>query len=385
MPPPAASLPGPLRLLYAGTIFLSAFLLFAIEPLTAKRILPWFGGSSAVWATCLVFYQSALLLGYGYAAFVAKRLAPIRISTIHIGLLLLSLLLLPIGPARHEQAAIDPDPSLLILGILGASIGVPFLALSATTPLLQHWIARSGYATPYRLFALSNTASLLALLCYPFLVEPALDTHAQGRLWSILYVVFALACIAVAWTARHSQSPLTRAAAERIFILPDRVLAWFALSTCGSMLLLSVTNHLDENVAPVPLLWVVPLALYLLTFILSFGAARNFRRGLWLRLLAFALGVLGYAIYDINAVEALQVSVPLLLAGLFVCCMFCHGELNRLRPAADDLTFFYLIIAAGGAAGAILIGLVAPRLLNATYDLPITLGLTSAGNCADVA
>ncbi len=229
---------------------------------------------------------------------------------------------------------------------------------------------------PYRLFALSNFASLLALLSYPFVIEPLLGTRTQARIWSVLYVVFVLLCTSLAWFSRTRPATPIKLE-ERIWILPDRMLTWFALSACGSMLLLSITNHLDENVAAVPLLWVIPLALYLLTFIIAFGATRNFSRGLWLRILAFTLGILGYAIYNVNAVEALQVSIPILLVGLFVCCLFCHGELNRLRPPAGNLTTFYLILAAGGAAGAILIGLVAPHIFNAVYELPVTLICTA--------
>ncbi len=363
------------RLLSACTIFLSAFLLFSVEPLTAKRILPWFGGSAAVWATCLVFYQSALLLGYGYALAIAKLRSPLLTSAIHIALLLLSLLLLPIGPA-HASTGVAGEPSLTILVLLTASLGLPFLALSATSPLLQHWLAQSGDRLPYRLFALSNVASLLALLSYPLAIEPLLNTGTQARIWSAFYAGFVLLCASLAWLSRRPQR-MSVEREERIWILPDRMLAWFALSTCGSMLLLSITNHLDENVAAVPLLWVIPLALYLLTFIIAFGSAKNLSRALWLRLLAFALAILGYSIYNVNAVEALQISIPILLLGLFVCCMFCHGELNRLRPPAGNLTTFYLVLAAGGAAGAILIGIVAPHIFEAVYELPVTLIYTA--------
>ncbi len=365
------------RLLFGCTVFLSAFLLFSIEPLTAKRILPWFGGSAAVWSTCLVFYQATLLLGYGYALLVTRFLRPFWATVVHVALLATCLLFLPIGPAAHWRTTTSGEPSVLILTVLAASIGLPFLALSASSPLLQHWIAKSGYQTPYKLFALSNVASLLALLSYPFLIEPSLDTGTQGRLWSILFAVFAILCAIVAWRSCYADESSGIPRYEKIYILPDRLLAWFALSTCGSMLLLSITNHLDENVAAVPLLWVLPLSIYLLTFVFTFGARRSLQRGVWLRLLAFALGVLGYSIYNVNAVEAIQVTIPILLVGLFVCCMFCHGELNRLRPDAGNLTTFYLVIAAGGAAGAILVGLVAPAVFNGVYELPVTLALTA--------
>lgn len=264
-------------------------------------------------------------------------------------------------------------PAWLILIMLSGSIGLPFLVLSATSPLLQHWLAQSGDQSPYRLFALSNLASLLALLGYPLVAEPALDTRTQAAGWSLLFVFFACCCALVAWQSRTARDTPEIKDIERIWVLGTRRIAWFALSTVSSMLLLSITNHIDENVAAVPLLWVVPLALYLLTFVLAFSARRPIQRALWLRLLALALGVLGYSIYNVNAIEALQVSIPILLGGLFLCCMFCHGELYRLRPGPDQLTMFYLIVAAGGAAGAVLVGLVAPVIFDAVYELPVTL------------
>ena len=323
-----------------------------------------------------MFYQTALLLGYAYALLVTRYLSPLLTAFIHCALLCLSLLFLPIGPSAPWKTTDPSEPSLLILGMLAASIGLPFLVLSATSPLLQHWIARGGYRAPYRLFAFSNTASLLALLSYPLLIEPILDTRNQASIWSVLFGLFVTLCAITALTSRRPQ-PMATQREEKIWILPDRLLAWFALSTCGSMLLLSVSNHLDQNVAAVPLLWVVPLAIYLLTFVFTFGGQRHLRRALWLRLLALALGALGYSIYNVDAVEALQVSIPILLIGLFLCCMFCHGELNRLRPDAQNLTVFYLVIAAGGAAGSIFVGLVAPLIFDAVYELPVTLAFTA--------
>ena len=362
------------------TIFLSAFLLFSLEPLVAKRILPWFGGSAAVWSVCLVFYQTALLLGYLYAAALTRYLKPVAQSWLHAGLLLVSLAFLPIGPGRSwVTAGSIEEPALFILGMLTATIAIPFLLLSATSPLLQHWLARSGSRAPYPLFALSNLASLCALLGYPLLLEPVLDLQRQRAIWSGGYVLFLILCLTVTWRgARHRSLDLRISTAERIWILPTRKLAWFALSACGSVLLLSITNHMAENVAAAPLLWVLPLAVYLLTFILAFGVYRNPSRPLWLRLLAVALGVLGYSVYEINAVVALQVSLPILLGGLLICCLFCHSELYRLRPPTEDLTTFYLIIAAGGAAGAIFVALIAPAVFSGIYELPVALMLTAA-------
>ncbi len=363
--------------LFGSTIFLSAFLLFSVEPLVAKRILPWFGGSAAVWSTCLVFYQCALLLGYLYARAVTRYLRPALQFAAQAVLLGASLLVLPIGPGSNWKPESIAHPVRLILTMLAAAIGLPFVTMSATNPLLQHWLARGGNRSPYRLFALSNFASLAALLLYPLVIEPALDIRTQSLLWSAAFVVFMGLCLGAAWEGYRLQTkPVIRPQPDYSAGLWTRQLSWFALAACGSMLLLSVTNHLDENVAAVPLLWVLPLAVYLLSFVFSF-ASRLYEPRWWLRALAFALGILGYSVYNIDTVEAIQISIPIYLAGLFICCMFCHGELNRRRPQTADLTSFYLMIAAGGAAGAVFIGVIAPQIFSGVYELPVTLLLTA--------
>jgi hypothetical protein len=373
-------LPAPLL---SSTVFLGAFLLFLIEPLFAKLILPWFGGSAAVWATCLVFFQSALLLGYWYADVTTRHLTPGRQSALHIALLLASLLFLPIAPHVSLRPQYGSDPTRGILALLTASIGLPFLLLSATGPLVQVWYARSRSreAEPYHLFALSNLASLLALLSFPLLIEPRITSHTQALWWSVLFVAFALLCSVVAWFARRGTASqlMPSAHAAEASALPSRreKLLWLSLSACGSMLLLSISNHLMENVAPVPLLWVLPLALYLLTFTLAFNRRSLYSRWLMVRLLAVALGSLGYAIYDPSFTESIQVSVPLFCTGLFLCCFFCHGELAKRRPAAGHLTSFYLMISLGGALGAIFVGLLAPHTFSAIYEFPLTLLLTA--------
>ncbi len=370
---------GVTTLAFATTIFVSAFLLFSVEPLIAKKTVPWFGGSAAVWSTCLVFYQSALLLGYLYSRLIT-RLVSLRLqASIHTVLLLASLLLLPIGPGAAWKPAASRDPTGAILEMLTATIGLPFLLLSATSPLLQDWLVRSGHRTPYRLFALSNFASLAALLSYPFFIEPAFDTHVQSASWSVGYLGFALLCGICAWSAAP------RGPAPQEANLPAGQSwgqlfqwRWLALSACGAMLLLSITNHISENIAAVPLLWVLPLAIYLLTFIIAFSGERFYNRGLWLRFLALALGLLAYGIYDVRSIENIGVSLGVFLFGLFVCCFFCHGELYRLRPPAASLTAFYLAISIGGAIGAIFVGIAAPRIFNGIYEMPLTLAITAA-------
>jgi hypothetical protein len=381
-----------LSLLLPVTVFLGASLLFLIEPLFAKLILPWFGGSAAVWATCLVFFQSALLLGYFYADVTTRRLLPMQQSILHSSLLLLSLFLLPIAPSASWRPLGGVDPTWRILGLLTMSIGWPFVLLSATSPLVQAWYARTRSASePYHLFAVSNLASLMALLSFPFLLEPWLPSRLQAALWSVLYGIFAGVCTIAAWLTRHTPPPSDpQAVGESSGTVPvpapemqppptrrERVI-WLALSACGSMLLLSITNHLTENVAPIPLLWVLPLALYLLTFTMAFNRRSLNPRWLMVRLLAVALGSLGYAIYEPSFTESLQVSVPLFCAGLFLCCLFCHGELAKRRPAAMHLTSFYLMISLGGALGAIFVGLIAPHIFPAIYEFPVALVLTAA-------
>ena len=370
-----------IRFLLSLTVFLGAFLLFLIEPLFAKLILPWFGGSAAVWATCLVFFQSALLLGYLYAHLTSRHLRPAQQSLLHIGLLLASLLLLPVVPHATWRPQAGQDPAWRILGLLTAAIGLPFLLLSATSPLVQTWYARRRNAAPYHLFALSNLASFLALLSYPFFIEPHMHGPDQARLWSALFVAFAVICSLAAWIGRGKGAPAERVAVSIESSPPPAArtkLLWLGLSACGAMLLLAITNHLTQNVAPIPLLWVLPLALYLLTFTMVFHRRNLYSRWLMVRLLAVTLGGIGYAIYDPSFTHRIQVNVPLFCTGLFVCCLFCHGELARLKPAPQFLTTFYLMISLGGALGAVLIGLVAPRIFRNVYEFPATLVLTAA-------
>lgn len=364
------------RMLAAAAIFLSAFLLFSVEPLFAKRILPWFGGSAAVWSTCLVFYQTALLFGYWYARILTRYANASTQALVHVAVLLVALLLLPIGPSDRWEPNAGAEPTWDILMMLSATLGLPFVILSATSPLVQYWLARTGERAPYRLFALSNFASLAALLGYPILIEPNLDLAAQRVWWSVAFAVFVVVCGGFALLSRKDESPqASDAKAEPLPIF--RRLYWFSLSACGSMLLLSVTNHITQNVAAVPLLWVLPLAIYLLSFVFGFGAGGFYNRSVWLRLLALALGLLAYSVYNIEAIDALRESLPTFLGGLFVCLMFCQGELYLSRPETSGLTDFYLVIAAGGAAGAIFVGIVAPVIFDGVYELPFTLCATA--------
>ncbi len=353
-------------------------MLFLVEPLIAKSILPWFGGTAGVWTVCLVFFQCGLLAGYVYADFLTRR--PARwASPIHALVLLGALACLPLAPNAAWKATAGSDPTWRVLGLLTVSVGVPYLALSATSPLLQSWYSRARpEQPPYWLFAISNAASLAALFAYPILIEPFLSTRRQSWAWSVLLCLFAVCCLWLVWAHRQSDLgaiEITGNAALRP--APQAIVLWVLLSACGSVLLLAVTNHLCQNVAPVPLLWVIPLSVYLLTFVLAFRKGPWYPRSLALRFLAVVLGALGYAVYDIAAMEPILISVPLFCLGLFGACLFCHGELSRRRPASSHLTLFYLAIASGGAIGAIAVGLVAPRVFDNLYELPLALVFTA--------
>lgn len=370
-------------LLYAVTIFLSAFLLFQVQPLIAKIILPWFGGSAAVWSAAMMFFQLSLLAGYGYAHFLGKAKAKTQMY-VHGGLLLISCFLLPILPSPSWKPDQVGDPTLRIVMLLAATIGLPYFILSSTTPLLQVWyVRRTGNQVPYRLFALSNFGSMLALLSFPFLVEPNLASPMQAYTWSGLYVAFALLCGYAAWASQESVASVVAAApvatepvvAEKPAPSFGEMSLWVALAACASALLVSVTNHLSANVAPIPLLWVVPLALYLLSFILSFESDKIYQRWLFVPWVAPALGWMAYSIYAAEGNYHIKYSIPIFAIGLFLCCMLCHGELALRKPAARYLTSFYLMISVGGALGGIFVALIAPNVFKTFLELPIALTL----------
>ena len=361
-----------LRWLYAVTIFLSAFLLFVVEPMAAKQLLPTMGGSSAVWTTCLVFFSIMLLVGYLYAHWLSSRLPTMQQAVVHVALLTAALLILGVH-VRPNPAAVTYHPALTVFRILCTLIGLPFLALSATTPLLTAWYAGSfAGKPPYRIFALSNFASLLALASYPLFVEPRLTMSQQTGAWSAGFLIFAVLCGAIAWQGRRrdvASVPSTEPA-----VAPAGIGAsWFVFALGGGMLLTAVTNHMSANIAAIPLLWVPPLALYLLTFILAFQGAWAPVRHFMLRLVLVAMASMAYVLRDIRSQFPIMVSVPLFLIGLFVTCFFLHGELYARRPATGAMTRFYLVVSAGSATGTLLVGVVAPLVLQANYDLACTL------------
>ncbi len=358
------------RFLYASTICLSAFLLFAIQPVIAKVILPWFGGTGAVWTACMLFFQVALLAGYAYACWSVRWLGPKAQAALHVALLGASLLLLPVTPRESWKPAGSEEPALRILALLAATIGLPYFLLSTTGPLLQAWYARSDRgAAPYRLFALSNLGAMLALASYPVAVEPLLATRQQTRWWSAAYAGFVLLCgLAALHSGRPGLEDPTEAGEPPSWNLQ---LLWVALAACASTLLLAVTNHLSKNVAPIPFLWVLPLGLYLLSFILCFEGRGWYRRDWFLRLLLAAFAALSYGLSEYGETARLGVVISIFAAALFVCCMVCHGELAALKPHPRYLTSFYLMVSLGGALGGAFVGLVAPHFFRGRYELPI--------------
>jgi hypothetical protein len=375
-------------ILYAITIFLSAFLLFQVQPLIAKIILPWFGGSAAVWAAALLFFQLSLLAGYAYAHALIKFAKPRTQLLIHGTLLLASCALLPILPSVTWKPTAIGDPTLRILELLTATIGLPYFLLSSTSPLLQAWyVRRTGSSVPYRLFALSNFGSMLALLSFPFVVEPNIASRQQAYFWSAGFVAFAALCLITAWVSREETSReetgMDSSVADAVLAeTPEKraerptgrqLLLWVSLAACASVLLVSITNHMSQNIAPIPLLWVVPLAIYLLTFILAFESDKIYQRWIFLPWVAPALGWMAYALYAGEGNFHIKYSIPIYCVGLFICCMLCHGELAMRKPAPRYLTLFYLMVSVGGAIGGIFVAIIAPRVFNSYLELPIGL------------
>lgn len=428
--------------LSALSIFLSAFLLFQVQPIISRMILPWFGGGPAVWSTCLLFFQVLLLGGYAYAHYVNRLRTPKWQMATHIALLALAACTLPITPDPTWKPADGTRPTWRILSLLLFNVGLPYFILSSTGPLIQAWFSRvySG-RSPYRLYALSNIGSLGALLSYPFVFEPWLTSNHQGGMWSVGFVIFSILCAGLAILAK-------RAAAESTDELPakpatepkstdvefdkpsiEQRLSWLLLPALASMMLLAITAHLCQDVAVIPFFWVVPLSLYLLSFIICFDAAYWYRRRIFSVLLGLSVFWICFVMLDddiesaVNraiakfnsAVPAIEIKYRLSLDGdylgefqdfanslfqmvglpekfrlnvsdfaseataflavLFCLCMVCHGELVRSKPPNRYLTEFYLMVSAGGALGGILVALIYPQLFSFYVEMNVGLVL----------
>jgi len=363
--------PAWLSLHCGATILLSTVLLFQLQPLIAKMILPWFGGSASVWTTCLLFFQLLLLLGYGYSHLLCTRLLPRRQGQVHIAVLLLAALCLPLQLNPQWRPLGDQDPLLRTALLLTVTVGLPYFALSTTTPLVQAWFSRQvPHGLSYRFFAISNAGSLVALLAYPLLVEPRWPLPVQTVTWSVGFGLFALLSATLAWRQRL-HAPLNPAISAPV---PARLQGlWVLLAACPSLLLVTDTRALTEDIAPVPLLWVLPLGLYLLSFVLCFDGRGWYRR--WLFVPLAALGLLALACLPVQPFVALPIRLDLgmNLVSFFFVCMVCHGELAHIKPPANQLTRYYLMLAIGGACGGLLAGLVAPLVFQAFYEHSIAL------------
>ena len=362
---------------FAFAIFLGAFLLFQVQPLIGKYVLPWFGGATAVWTACMLFFQAVLLAGYAYAHLSSRYLSARMQMFLHILLLVAALCVLPIAPSGRWKPSSGDDPTLGILMLLLACVGLPYFVLSSTGPLLQDWLARRWPGrSPYRLYALSNIASFLALLSYPVLVEPVFSRSVQSMLWSMGLVIFAILCGYCAVTSRDS----SRQDEERVdpsveLTSPAHSILWLLLPACASLLLLAVTNTICQDIAVIPLLWIVPLAIYLLSFVISFDSPRWYDRRVFVPLMLVALVLACWAGFPGHDDLPIPQRIGAYVLALFACCMICHGELYRLKPPANRLTMFYLFIAAGGTLGGVFVAIVAPLVFTNYTELQIGLML----------
>lgn len=368
-------------MLYPITIFLSAFLLFQVQPMIAKIILPWFGGSAAVWTSCMLFFQLLLVAGYLYAHWLTRAFTPRGQAILHMALLAAGVATLPVLPDAGWKPLGASDPSLRILGLLGATVGLPYFLLSTTGPLLQAWYARGRTgAMPYRLYALSNLGSMLALLSYPFVVEAWFPTRLQARIWSAAFAAFAVTCATLAWRSRTlplemAVNPAGEPPETTGIRLP---LLWVALPAAASILLLAFTSHLSQNVAPIPFLWVLPLTLYLLSFVFCFERDGWYKRGYYLPLAAS--GIIGVYLTLTGDFRHLPLwkMIPLYGATLFAACMVCHGELARIKPHPRSLTAFFVMVSIGGATGGLFAGWIAPHAFHDLYELPVGMVFAAA-------
>jgi len=375
---------------YLIPIFLSAFLLFLMQPVIGKFLLPRFGGSPSVWAVCLFFFQVVLVFGYTYSHFLFRFFSPRQQTGTHLGLLAFSLFWLVVGQSEGEAVLLGElssnteVPSLAVLSFLASTAGLPFFLLASTSPLLQGWLTlRNPAASPYRLYSLSNLGSLLALISYPFVVEPLLTLKSQAALWASGYCVFllfsggcALACLQAnpmvpSRIGISQREPGTCVAAPRW----REILLWICLAACASGMLLATTNQLCQEVAVIPFLWIVPLAIYLISFIVCFDSERVYSRNLFVPTLVLCAGASCF-VMDKGVDAGIPVQFTVYTITLFVCCMICHGELARMKPAVGYLTSFYLAIGIGGALGGAVVSLAAPWLFSGFWELPLFLWLS---------
>ena len=363
--------------LFAATLFISATLMFVLQPMFGKLLLPLLGGSPAVWNTCMVFYQSILFFGYLYAHFLTKRQNPHRQIQIHAALILISLLALPLALPENTVPPTESNPTFWLLWTLLLAIGLPFFVVSTTAPLMQKWFANIGHHTshdPYYLYAASNAGSLLALLSYPFLLEPNIGLAGQTSYWSAGYALLCLmifGCAAILWQSKPAEIPSSDPSATPAALSLTTKLHWLALAFVPSSLLLGLTNFISTDIASVPLLWIIPLTLYLLSFVLVFSKWGQTIHPYMVALQPMVLlPFLAYSFVN-PAILPYWLDLSLHLLAFFLAIMVCHGELAKLRPHTRHLTDYYLIMSFAGMLGGMFNTFVAPFVFNAVYEYPI--------------
>ncbi len=376
-------------ILFASAVFSGAFLLFLIQPMLGKLILPWFGGGPGVWTACLMFYQAALFLGYLYAYGLVRFFEPRTQWLVHAIAFSGALFLLPVTPGEQwRPEGFGADPSIAIAIMLIATVGLPFMVLSATGPLLQAWFAaRYSDRSPYPLYAVSNLGSLAALFSFPLLVEPFFPMREAGWLWSLGFGVAMILILAAGLMAVVRVPAGLRVEAgqgERTLKQPSvgQYFQWMLLAACAVIVLMAITNKLCLDVASFPFLWILPLALYLGSYILCFASERFYSRRLWLSVLLAALALKYLVVLWVPQSGVVSiffwsifVQIPLFATILFSFCMLIHGELYRLRPSAASLTSFYLALSGGGALGGLFVGLIAPRIFDDYVELQLAYGV----------
>lgn len=382
---PAAPAAGLQVGIYAITVLVGAFLLFQVELVMGKFLLPRFGGGPSVWSTSLLVFQLLLLAGYGYAAFVCSVFRPRTQAIIHLSLLagsglLMALLPSPVRAGSHWMPMSTGNPVWQITVLLVTAVGIQCVLLSATSPLLQSWFSRQHHSSPYRLYALSNLGSMLGLLTYPSVVERALSLSAQAWVWDFGYVLFLLMAArcafihmgqSVALELEPKQKPAKRTQLQDSPESQPRIL-WLALAACSCTMLLATTNLISEQVGPVPLLWVVPLSLYLLSFVICFDHHRWYRREVF-GPLYLVLALVALRTLPSYSTVKLMPLVVIFCSALMAVCMVCHGELARLKPPTEHLTSFYLMVSTGGALGSAAVVLLAPRIFDRFWEFQIAL------------
>lgn len=361
---------------YITTIFLSAFLLFQIQPMLARFILPWFGGSSAVWSTCLLFFQTGLLIGYGYAHLLTKKFSVKAQVKVHLVLLLLSIIALPVYPNEWMKPGNGDDPVIGILLLLTLTVGFPYIMISSTAPLLQSWFSKDHpKQSPYRLYALSNLGSLIGLFAYPLLIEPNLNLKTQAWAWSAGYVTFIIFCAIVAkelWKLKPSINKIINKTSAAIPPITKSI--WMMLAFMGTITLLSITNKLTQDVVVMPLLWILPLSLYLISYIIAFSGSKWYNRkiifpGMILSIALILKRQIQFVVYD-KAMSA-ESTVIIYCLGVFFICMALHGELARKKPDEGNLTLYYFIISVGGVLAGIFIIFIVPHILTGYWEIYI--------------